>query len=84
MNFRHLVVAGTLMLVPSLYSFAQANVDHNKEAQQQTKQDYKAAKAQTKADKAEHEAMKSKKVKKAAKAQDKANGEAVKDGVPPQ
>lgn len=75
------IAALSLCLLLSGAAFAQedtTNRDAVTQAQHDTKQDRKVDKAQAKADKKEHKAVKSSKVKKAAKAQDKANTEAEK------
>ncbi len=73
-----IVLAGVL----TMPAFGQTNMQENKDAQHQLKQEHKADKAQAKADKAERKALKSRKQKKADRAQDKANREA--DKVSPQ
>lgn len=75
------IAALSLCLLLSGAALAQeetTNRDAVAQAQHDTKQDRKVDKAQAKADKKEHKAMKSDKVKKAAKAQDKANTQAEK------
>jgi len=67
-----------LLGAPALAQEDHSNRDAVAQAQQDTKQDHKVNKAQAKADKKAHKAMKSDKVEKAAKAQDKANTEAQK------
>lgn len=77
-------VAAALMLSVAVNgaSYAQSNLQDNKDTQRQLKQEEKANKAQAKADKAERKALNSHKVKKADKAQDKANRETEKAVTP--
>jgi len=72
------LLLGASVSAPLFAQEDHTNRDTVAQAQQDTKQDRKVDKAQAKADKKTHKAMKSDKVEKAAKAQDKANTEAQK------
>ena len=84
MKIHQLAAALTLGLVLIGPGLAQSNVEANKDAQKQLKQEHKAHKAQAKADKDKRKALDTKEQKKADKAQDKANREANKATTPQQ
>jgi hypothetical protein len=84
MRFLQVSAAIALSVMLSGAGMAQTNVQDNKDAQTQLKQDHKADKAQAKADKDEQKAAKTKQAKKAAKSQDKADRAADKAANPPQ